>query len=225
MKDERGYSLVELLVAAGSGIVVLLALFAMLDLSIKNSAQVTERVDANQRAKPVLQSLMDDLHSACTGPGIAPVLAGSTGSQLSFQMQTGSAVSPTPSKHVVTLANGKLTQQTFTATSGSNPTWVYSNSPATTRQLLTEVTPPSAAQGATFAYYAANAGVISTSPLPTPLSAADALRAVEVKVTLQVAPSSTTTSDPNSSVVLSDAAIFRFSPFSEDPTKVNGPCM
>ena len=48
----------------------------MFDLSVKNSAQVTQRVDANARAKPALQQLMSDLHSACTGPNIAPVLAG-----------------------------------------------------------------------------------------------------------------------------------------------------
>ncbi len=68
LKDEGGYSLIELVIAASAGVMVLLGLFAMFDLSVKNSAQVTQRVDANGRAKPAIQQLMNDLHSACTGP-------------------------------------------------------------------------------------------------------------------------------------------------------------
>ena len=41
---------------------------------------------------------------------------------------------------------------------------------------------------------------------------------------MEVAPSSLPVDDENAAVTLTDAAVFRFSPFSEDPTKVNGPC-
>ena len=40
----------------GRRMVVLLALFAMFDLSSKNSAQVTQKVDATRRAKPAIQN-------------------------------------------------------------------------------------------------------------------------------------------------------------------------
>jgi Tfp pilus assembly protein PilW len=224
-RNESGYSLVELLVAASAGIVVLFGLFAMFDLATKNSAEVTQRVDANARAKPAMQQLIGDLHSACTGPSIAPVLAGSTSTELRFQAATGGGVSPTPQKHVVTLANGDLTERVYPATGGANPTWTYSASPSSTRVLLEDVTAPAAADGPPFSYYGSQAGVLQTTPLPVPLSAADAARAVKVDVGLQVAPSSQPIDDENASVTLTDAAVFRFSPFSEDPTKVNGPCV
>jgi prepilin-type N-terminal cleavage/methylation domain-containing protein len=223
-RDQRGYSLVELMVAASAGAVVLLGLFAMFDLSVKNSAEVTQRVDANARAKPAIQQLMNDLHSSCTGPAIAPVLPGSTATELQFQTATGATVSPTPEKHVITLANGTLTQRVYAATGGTNPNWTYSASPSSTRVLIEHVTAPNAADGPPFSYYASQAGVLQTTPLPVPLSAADAARAVQVQVGLQVEPSSQSVEDNNASVTLTDAAVFRFSPFSEDPTKVNGPC-
>ncbi len=224
VRQEDGYSLTELIVAASAGALVLLALFAMFDIATKNSAQVTQRADANARAKPAIQQLMNDLHSSCTGPAIAPVLAGSNSTELHFQAATGVSVSPTPEKHVVKLANGTLTESVYPATGGANPNWTYSATPSSTRILIEKVSAPETADGPVFSYYASEAGVLQTAALPVPLSAADAARAVQVQVGIQVAPSSAPVDDPNSSVTLTDAAVFRFSPFSEDPTKVNGPC-
>jgi len=224
LKDEGGYSLIELVVAASAGAIVLMGFFAMFDLSVKNSAQVTQRVDANARAKPALQQLMNDLHSACTGPNIAPILAGSTATELRFQTATGTAVSPTPEKHVLTFQGGNLTERIYPATGGSNPIWTYSASPSSTRTVLQDVSVPDAADGPAFSYHGAQGGVFQAAALPVPLSAADAARAVQVKVGIQVAPSYQGVDDPNAAVTLTDAVVFRFSPFSEDPTKVNGPC-
>jgi len=224
LKDQGGYSLIELVIAASAGVMVLMGLFAMFDLSVKNSAQVTQRVDANGRAKPALQQLMNDLHSACTGPNIAPILSGSTSTELRFQTATGNSVAPTPAKHVVAFQGGTLTERVYPAIGGANPAWTYSASPSSTRVLLQDVSVPDAADGPAFSYYASQVGVIQANRLPVPLSAADAARAVQVKVGLQVAPSYQGVDDPNAAVTLTDAAVFRFSPFSEDPTKVNGPC-
>lgn len=225
MRSEDGYSLVELLVAAAGGIVVLLALFAMFDLSTSSSAKVAQRADATGRAKPAIQQLMTDLHSACTGPGIAPVLPGSDTTVLQFQGAKGLAVSPTPKKHVIALVGDDLIAKTYPHTGGSNPNWTYSATPDSQRILIEGVSAPEPGDGSFFSYYAANEGVISTTPLPTPLSAADAARAVQVKLGIRVYPSSQPIEDENAAVSLTDAAVFRFSPFSEDPTKVNGPCM
>jgi hypothetical protein len=224
VRSERGTSITELMVAASAGALVLLGMFAMFDLAMKNSAQVTQRVDANARAKPAIQNLMADLHSACTGPAIAPLLPGSSESQLQFQSATGGGVSPTPQKHVVTYENGDLTERIYDTTGGTNPTWTYSASPSSTRILIEDVDAPDEAYGTPFSYYASQGGVIQTTPLPVPLSTTDAARAVQVKVGMEVAPSSQLVNDENAAITLTDAAVFRFSPFSEDPTKVNGPC-
>jgi hypothetical protein len=223
-RSESGYSLIELLVAASTGIIVLSGLFAMFNLSAKESARTTQRADANGRAKPVMQQLMTDLHSACTGPRFAPVVAGSTGTELRFQSASGGGVAPTPQKHVVTLDDGTLTEAVYNATGGANPSWIYSSTPSSTRSLLAGVREPGGSEGPTFSYWAATGGVIDSTPLLVPLSATDAARAVQVRVAMEVEPSSSPINDENTSVTVKDAAVFRFSPFAEDPTKISGPC-
>lgn len=222
MRDERGFSLVELVVSIAAGMVVLLGIFALFDVTSSNSARIAARVEANQRAKPVMQRLMNDLHSACIGRGIPPVLVGSTPTELRFQSQTGQAVNPTPDRHVVTYANGSLSERVFVATSGQAPTWTFSTTPIENRVLITDVGP--ATPTPLFTYYAADAGALSTTPLTTPLSAVDAARTVQVKVNFLAEPSNTPVDDANAPIEISDAVVFRYSPFSEDPTKVNGPC-
>jgi type II secretory pathway pseudopilin PulG len=221
--SERGFTLVELLVSMAIAMVVTVAVLALVDVSMSNSARVTARVDANQRARPVLQRLVDELHSTCLGPDNTPVLAGSGPDSISFQHQTGSAVSPVPVKRQVTLSGSTLTESVYPVTGGAAPDWVYASTPSSTRQLLTDV--GLASTGAPlFQYFADESGRISTTPLETPLSDEDAALTVQVTVSFSVAPRSTPVTDAGAAVSVSDSAVFRFSPFSEDPTKVNGPC-
>ena len=78
MSDQRGITVVELLVAIVAGMAVLFGSFIVLNGTLRGSARITQRVDATQRARPVLQHVMDELHSACVASRIAPILAGST---------------------------------------------------------------------------------------------------------------------------------------------------
>ena len=84
--------------------------------------------------------LMDQLHSACVAPGVAPVLAGSTESSLSFLSRRGSAVSPTPDKRVVTPQRRAPSRESiYPATGGAAPSWTFAGTPSSTRELLTGV--------------------------------------------------------------------------------------
>ena len=148
MRDERGFTLVELLVSMMISVVVLLAIMAVVDVTTRGSARVASRVDADQRARVTLQRLFDELHSTCVAPNVLPVVASSNGYQsddnnLIFLEQSGSSVSPTPDEHVVTLANGTLTERIFPATGGTAPTWTFASTPSSTTQLLTGVGPAS----------------------------------------------------------------------------------
>ena len=228
MSSERGVTLVEMLVTMAFGMVVILAGFALTDVSLSNSARVQARVDADQKAKPVMQRLIDELHSACIGVSIAPVLTGSTSSSISFLHRTGSAVTPIPDKRVVTLTGSTLTESVYPSTGGEAPTWTFSGTASSTRTLLTGVglatagSPPSSAP--VFQYFSDSGGALSTTPLPVPLSAADAARAIQVKVSFSVSPQNKLAYDPNSAVSVSDSALLRFSPFSEALAEANGPC-
>ena len=75
-----------------------------------------------------------------------PVVAASNGytsdaNNLIFLQQTGSAVSPTPEEHIVSLANGTLTERVYPATGGTAPNWTFASTPESTTELATNVGP------------------------------------------------------------------------------------
>jgi prepilin-type N-terminal cleavage/methylation domain-containing protein len=227
MSSERGFTLVELLVAMAASIVVLLGIFGLVDVSTRSSARVASHVEADQRARPVMQRLIDELHSTCVGPNTQPVLAGSGDSALTFLARTGSAVTPAPDKHVVTLTGSTLSESIFPATNSSAP-WTFATTASSTTQLLTNVgaaslgSPPSSVPA--FQYFGYQGAQLSTTPLPTPLISADAARATEVTVSFSVAPLTTPVADQHAAVSVSDSAILRLSPASENSSDVNPPC-
>ncbi len=228
MRDERGLTVIELAITTAVGIGLMLSVFTMIDISLNNSASVASRVDANQRARPVMQRLIDELHSACLTANSAPVLAGSGESSISFHHQIGSAVSPIPEKHVVTWDGDSLSQAEFPSNGGTAPDWTFSTTPSSTRELLTDVGPAQIGEPPgpvpVFRYYADAEGTVSSTPLSVPLSDADAKRTVQVTVAFSVEPTSVRPGEEGTAISLTDSAVLRFSPFSEDPTKVNGPC-
>ena len=225
ISDERGITLIEMLVGMAIGIVVLGGIVQLVTMTAKSSGRVTERVAANQIARPSFLRLMNELHSTCVSPGIAPVLAGSTATSITFIQQTGSAVTVTPNKRVVTWdqATGVLTDSAYPATGGAAPSWTYATSPASVYKLdrvsrINGTVP-------IFSYYAYNNGQISTTPLSVPLSSTDAARTVQVDVNLAVTPAaSATSSERGAPVELTDSALLRFTPSNEDTSQAGLPC-
>lgn len=231
MVDERGFALVELLVAMLAATVVMLGIFQLVDISSRDSARVTRRVEADQTARPVLTRIIDELHSACVAPGATPVRAGSgdvsNDRTITFVTQTGSAVSPNPDKHVITFdpSARTLVENTYPYASGSAPNWTFSST-ASSRTLLTNVSQATIG-GSTvdvFRYYAYSNGQISSTQLSTPLTTATAATVAQVSVAFSVGPSANPANDSNSDVSVSDTALLRFGPAGEDPSEDDLPC-
>lgn len=227
--DERGVTMVELLVTTALGMIVILGVLAVTEVAMRSSAKTATRVAADQRARPVLERLVDQLHSTCIGPEAGPLLAGSTESSLSFLHQTGSTVTPLPDKIVVSLSGNTLTEAVYPSTGGQAPNWTFAGTPSSSRVLMTGVGPAQTGDppidAPLFRYFKYDGGVVDPNSLPTPLSAANSAIAVRVDVAFSVAPLSDPTRDDKAPVTVSDAVLVRFSPASEDPTKVNGPCV
>ena len=225
LADARGFTLIELLVGIASFVVLFGAIMAMTTVAVHNQDRISERVWANQRARPVLTRIIDSLHSACVAQRVAPVQQNSTSNEIRFVSKSGSEVSPTPELRVITRSGTTLTESVYPTTGGSAPTWTYSTTPSTTRTLLTQVTAPS---GGAFRYYDYANGTLSTTPLPigtTGLSATDAARTAYVTVSLRVAPSrGVSTQDPNSPITLTDSADLRLESASQYTTAENLPC-
>lgn len=84
-RDQRGFTLMETLVAMITGIVVIGALFAILESSTKQTARLSELAQATQTGNVAMTHILDELHSACVAAGFAPVQQGSTPSKLIVQ--------------------------------------------------------------------------------------------------------------------------------------------
>ncbi len=228
MSDERGYTLIELLVGMTVSVVVVGAILVMVQVATGEQNRVAQHVYANQRGRPAMNRILDRLHSACVSPGLAPVRAGSSGSSMILYSKSGSAVSPVPNKYVISLAGGTLTE-TVALGSGTEPSnWTF-GSPSSPVQVVDGVgtaqigEPPAAVP--LFSYFAYEGGHVSTTPLSTPLSTEAAAQTVQVNIAFTVAPSGSVPAQPGAAVTLSDSATLRIEPASEDSAQVNLPCV
>jgi len=215
--EEQGTTLVELMVGLAAGMVVLAALSMLMISTIRTTSRVSARVDATQRARVVLTNISEQLHSACIEPQMAPILSPSTGTKLEFvhaASGTAGAVAPTPVKSTIWLEGETLKQADVKWVSGIAPSWVWSNSPPSTRTLLTKVGPLTPG-GAIFTYYKYSNGKQEAIPATTELS--EAAKAVQVQVALNALPMSQPVKDAGSDASLQTSAVLRLTPptFSE----------
>jgi Tfp pilus assembly protein PilW len=228
IRDERGTTLIELMVALATGIVILFAVTTVLIVSLRETGRITSRVNAVQNARLTLSKVVDQLHSACIAPQIAPIQEQSTGTSLRFIHQTGSAVAPTPILSVVSLTGSTLSQSDYAATGGAAPKWTFAPDPYSTRRLMTGIspTPPSSS---IFSYYVYSGPQISMTPLSViaPLDEANAATVVKVGVAFTASPSTssnTPVDDPNAPASVQNSAVLRLTPASYHPGAVNLPC-
>jgi prepilin-type N-terminal cleavage/methylation domain-containing protein len=226
LRNQRGFTLVELLVSMAAGTIVTSTIVMITTVALHNQDRIARRVDANQRARPVMTRMIQELHSACVASRITPVLAGSTGSSISFLSQQGATVTPTPDKHVITLSGTTLSEQAFPATAGSAPgPWTFSATQLTgyPRQLLTNISAPS---GVMFRYFGFVNGQLSTTPLPTPLSPTDAALTAIVQISFASSPTSgVSIQDANSPINFTDSADLRLEAAGQYPNQENRPCV
>ena len=64
---EHGFTLMELLVAMFSAIVVLGGILATLEFTLQQQSRVTDRVDADQIGRGAMAKIVEELRSSCTG--------------------------------------------------------------------------------------------------------------------------------------------------------------
>ncbi len=224
--DERGTTLVELIVGLAIGMVILSALTLVIVVTLHGSARVSARVEATQNGRIVLTNVMEELHSACVAPKVAPIKAGSTGTTLRFIRASGAegnAVAPNPTLTEIRLAEGTLTQYDYAYASGSTSAdWTWAETP-TARQLMTDVAPipPSSS---IFLYYTYTNGALARIAPGTELSATQAEAVVQVQVALNTAPGTTPVADSGAAASIKDSAVLRLTPPSFSEEAVSFPC-
>jgi Tfp pilus assembly protein PilW len=228
MRDEGGYTLIELMIGAMVSLVVFSAILAMVQVATGNQDRITERVYANQRGRPAMNRIVDRLHSACVSPALAPVREGSSDTSLVLYSKSGSAVSPTPDKYQIAFSEGALTETVYPG-SGTEPSnWTFGSASSPLKLVdgvgTAKVGEPPASVPV-FRYFAYEGGQVTTTPLPTPLSKENAAKTVQVDIAFTVGPRAVASPDPGAPITLTDSATLRIEPASEDSAQVNLPCL
>jgi hypothetical protein len=232
MRDERGFTIVELLVSMLAAMVVMSGVVMLTVTVIHNQARITSRVDIDSRTRPAMTHIVQGLHSACVTSHIVPIrrdTAGnlSNGTSISFISKSGSAPNLTPDLHTVYLSGTTLREKVTPATAGSVvPNWDFSG-PGVDRSLLTNVTAPG---GVIFRYYRFDNGALSATPLPVPLSDANAALTSYVTISFTAASSSTinggvNSQDPNAPLMTSSGVDLRLENAGQYPNQDNLPCV
>lgn len=134
VRDERGFTLIEVLVALITGLIVTMALFSVLEFSMNQTTRISDITQANQLGRTTMTHIVDELHSACLSAGFSPIQESSTESKLVFV--TGySAEAEVPSvasekggvhKEEIELKEGKLWDTSYPGTGTEikgNYTW------------------------------------------------------------------------------------------------------
>lgn len=223
IRDERGTTLVELVVGISMASILMFAMTMVIIVTMHASARSSAEVSSTQLSRDGLASIIQQLHSACLSPRVAPVWEKSSGTVLVFTHSTGSEVTAKPVKSEIVLKEGTLTQYDYASTGSLSPPWTFAEKATSTRQLMSGVgpIPPSTA---IFNYYSAANGQVSATPLPTPLNEANAKSTVLVSVGLSSAPTAKKQSaNPNVSTHIQDSALLRLTAPTFNET-VSPPC-
>jgi hypothetical protein len=218
---ERGFTLIEALVAILTGVIVTGAAFSILDVSLRQSSRVADRVSADQRGRIAMEKILLELHSSCVSIGANPIQPESTSTNLKFLSQTSSEPYFTSmTKHEIFLSAGTLKDASYQSNGGNEAKWSFPGTPTSTATLLTGVTAPS--KGSLFEYFKFTAASLST-PLPASpsLSTAEAKSAAKINVNFTVAPE-TGNVNGDRQIELGDSVVLRLSPSAE--VGGNEPC-
>jgi type II secretory pathway pseudopilin PulG len=120
LADERGFTLVELLVIMATGLVVFSALFAVLDVTLRQTNRIVSQVDATQQARTAMAKIEQELQSSCVGGFAAPIQEGSNGDSLIFISGSGSSATVVPVWNEITYTpngtRGTLTHSQYATT-------------------------------------------------------------------------------------------------------------
>jgi len=128
-RDARGFTLIETLVAILTGIVVTAALFAILEVSLHQSARAGDVVQASQLGRATMTHMVDELRSSCLATEFVPIQEKSSNTELYFRNSYSEKAIPTSaSEHKIAWneKTGALTDFTFPSNGGSWPNFTYS---------------------------------------------------------------------------------------------------
>jgi type II secretory pathway pseudopilin PulG len=139
-RDQRGFTIMETLVAMLTGIIVTGALFAILEVSLHQSTRLSDVAQATQLGRTAMTHIVDELHSACIASSekYAPVQKESSATKLVFSTAYSEAAEITSARKdeiVWSEAKGTLTDNVYKSSGGSWPSFTFPSTPTSTVRI------------------------------------------------------------------------------------------
>jgi hypothetical protein len=134
--DESGLSLVELLVAIISALVVMGAVMGLLVVSQHQTSILRDVSQATQYGRTAMTRIVDELHSSCIAKEFAPVLKESSGSKLvlidaySKEAEIKSGERTREDILIFNKEKGTLTDETIPSSGGEWPNFTFAGTPS-----------------------------------------------------------------------------------------------
>jgi prepilin-type N-terminal cleavage/methylation domain-containing protein len=250
---ERGFTMIELLIAMVVGSIVILAAFGLLRFTTSDVSRITARVRIDQRGRLALEKVMLELHSACVAQKVVPIQEKSSGTELRFISEyspLNKEEKPIPTSELATVrlrrilytppsgkVGGTLIEESWPST-GIPPKYSFNLAETAKKVKLLNAVQAPLSKGKElpvfnyYRYYRSKDaepvyGQINPTPAAVPLTKAEAESITKVTIGLTVGSevSESATFAPNDrSVALEDSAIFRLAPASENAGESNLPC-
>ncbi|MGH2969374.1 MAG: PilW family protein [Solirubrobacteraceae bacterium] len=215
IRQEEGFTLPELLIAITIALVISLASFALIEVSMRRAGDVAGRVEASQKGRAAMDFISRQVRSQVCLSSTIPPMASAKAAEVSFyvDLSDGSAGAP-PELHTITHdpVARTLVERAYVG-AGVSPNIVYPAAPTRTKVLAEDVVayrpPGGSADLPIFQYSAFN---LATPPrpelvLPVPLNATDLARVARIEVNFRKLPPGRTTT--RGSIVLQDEIYVR----------------
>jgi hypothetical protein len=214
VRDESGWTLIELLMAMTIGVVVLFACFMLVDASAPLAQKTQDRVDAAQRGRLAMEIIGAELRSQVCMPGAVPPIMPtvSDGSNVWFYGNNQDQNS-LPQKHHIYIQGTALKEDTWQGTGSVSKVTFPVNAVPTTRTLVDPVGLVPGVPLFRFYGFDANLPASVNQPIVVPVSLLDSRRVVQVNVSFVARPTRATAASGRDST-FQQAVFFR----TADPT-------
>ena len=186
IRRDQGFTLVELMIGMGIGLIVIAGGMTILDSTLRISRTTQSRVDTAQRGRLAMETITRELRSQVCLSATAPALTTATATNVVFYVNLG-VVDAKPERHEIALTGGDVILKRFVGT-GTPPSMTFPGTPTSTRTVMENV----GTYGGTpfLRYYAWQNGnpVLPTTLLPAPLSTANLAKPVKIAVSFRAFP-------------------------------------
>ena len=216
--DERGMTLIELLVASVLSVIVLGAAFQILIVGMKNTQRIQSGVDTVARGRLAMENITRELRTQICLPtttGPQPAILSADSNSVNFYADLGDE-NLTPDLRTIVFTNGSVIEKTYanTGTTTSPAFSGYPTTPARTRVLASNVTPVGSTPYLRYYSFSTSDPIAPSVLLGVPLDDTTRARVVQINVTFTVNPTGPN-ANPRSSAVMDNQVFVRTSSASD----------